>query len=193
MEDLYQCGIEGLLKAIGRYNPELGKFTTHSIRYIKHEISSQINFLNQDTLYYGEKRKRIKNAAKSLEMEGKESSDAAIAEKTGLTVKSVKKEREREKRMNLVYLDGTEDGCENLLPTVSSAEDYALREAEKNDICRVKEELSEELRKVWDMRYVESMSRSKTAETLNISEHYVKKHEDSIKEKMEALRKNWNS
>lgn len=131
IEDLYQSGMEGMLKAIGSYNPDLGKFTTYSIRYIKHEMTGQINLWNNDTQHFGRQRKIIHNASRRLEMEGKESSDVAIAEITGLSKKAVKRERAREKRTNMVYLDKTENGCEDCLPMVPSAEQCALQEEER--------------------------------------------------------------
>lgn len=192
-KDLYQSGMEGLLKAIRSYNPDLGKFSTYSIRYIKHEMTGQIDFWNNDTQHFGRQRKIIGNASRRLEMEGKESSDAAIAEITGLSKKAVKREREREKRTNMVYLDKTENGCEDRLPMVPSAEQCALQEEEWKKICEVKEGLPEELRAVWDMRYVMGMPRSKTAEALNISKYRVRKYENSIRKRMESFRKKWNS
>lgn len=96
-EDMYNCGVIGLIKSMSAYDGSTA-LTTYSRPYIIHEIAEYICYLNNTSLYHSRVWKRIDSAGEGL-------SDAEIAEKTGFSEKMICKERAAMDRGHLVYLD----------------------------------------------------------------------------------------
>lgn len=104
-EDLYQCGAVGLLKSLVHYD---GTYTimTYSRMYIIHEMTGYVYYLkNIPSTHYAKVRRLVVNAEEKLEKEGKLPTDEDIVKETGLSMKTVKRERQLLNRSGMVYLD----------------------------------------------------------------------------------------
>lgn len=81
------------MEALQKFDPEKGRFTTWSKRYIIHEF---LNFLCeivfQCSVYYAKLQNKIRKVIKKLELEGIKYTFEDICEQTGLSKKIVKRE-----------------------------------------------------------------------------------------------------
>lgn len=72
-EDLYSCGVIGLIESLSKYDPDKSMPTTHFGRYIIHEIYDFIaKFVNQTTTHYASKLAVINKTIVELERDGVE-------------------------------------------------------------------------------------------------------------------------
>lgn len=92
-EDLYSCGVIGLIESLPKYDPDKSMPTTHFGRYIIHEIYDFIaKFVQQTTTHYASKLAQINRAIAELEREGIENPTIVdIAMKSGIKPEIVMK------------------------------------------------------------------------------------------------------
>lgn len=92
-EDLYSCGVIGLIESLPKYDPDKSMPTTHFGRYIVHEIYDFIaKFVQQTTTHYAGKLAQINRAIAELEREGIENPTVVdIAMKSGIKPEIVMK------------------------------------------------------------------------------------------------------
>lgn len=92
-EDLYSCGVIGLIESLPKYDPDKSMPTTHFGRYIIHEIYDFIaKFVQQTTTHYASKLAVINRAIAEMEREGVENPNIVdIAMKTGIKPEIVMK------------------------------------------------------------------------------------------------------
>lgn len=92
-EDLYSCGVIGLIESLPKYDPDKSMPTTHFGRYIVHEIYDFIaKFVQQTTTHYAGKLAQINRAIAELEREGIENPTIVdIAMKSGIKPEIVMK------------------------------------------------------------------------------------------------------
>lgn len=92
-DDLLSSGKVGIMEALQKFDPEKGRFTTWSKRYIIHEF---LNFLCeivfQCSVYYAKLQNKIRKVIKKLELEGIKYTFEDICEQSGLSKKIVKRE-----------------------------------------------------------------------------------------------------
>lgn len=70
-EDLFQSGILGFLKSLPSYDPSKGALTTHSSRYIQHELSEYVSEqLSNMSLHYASTLRKLNKAIARLTAEG---------------------------------------------------------------------------------------------------------------------------
>lgn len=95
MDDLYQAGCIGLLKALKNYNSKKGTFYNYCYSFIKGEVSQQITFLSgESSKYYANLHRKVINARNAIKKENANNAVTVdeIAERTGISKKLVKRE-----------------------------------------------------------------------------------------------------
>lgn len=92
-EDLYSCGVIGIIESLPKYDPDKSMPTTHFTRYMIHEMYDFIaKFVQQTTTHYAAKLAVINRAIADFEREGIENpSIVDIAMKTGIKPEIVMK------------------------------------------------------------------------------------------------------
>lgn len=92
-EDLFQCGIVGLLEGISKYDPRRGShLMTFCTPYIMHELHTYIaQMVHGTTAHYSNKIKAVKRVREQLIDSSKEDDVTTIAILSGLPVSTVKK------------------------------------------------------------------------------------------------------
>lgn len=114
-DELYQCGCIGLLNAMVNYNSQY-KFNTYCTNFVLHEISSQINFHNNNaTVHFNNIQKKINQAITDIRNEGLEPTVSKIAIMTELKREVIERELNYIERTRFQYLDageGNDRACE---------------------------------------------------------------------------------
>lgn len=106
MQEMYQCGIIGVLAAFEKYSTEYA-FTTYSKFYIVHEISGFIRFVEKTgSPLYARYQTKIKKAKEDFEEAGIEYNEKNVAEYLRCSLKTARKEMQAAVAGNLVYIDG---------------------------------------------------------------------------------------
>ncbi|HEV3405989.1 MAG TPA: SigB/SigF/SigG family RNA polymerase sigma factor [Candidatus Dormibacteraeota bacterium] len=196
LEDIAQVGYLGLIKAIERFDPDLGyEFTTFATLTVAGEIKryfrdkgTAIRFprrlqeLHQSVLRVNE---QMKNEL------GREPSVAELAERLGVTPDDVTEAMEMGPAVVPVSLDqpiGSSDGQESrsVAEQIGGA-DPELDRVEMRDVLeRAMEHLTPRERAIMAMRFYEQMSQSEIAKRLGISQMHVSRLQRAA---LEQLRK----
>jgi RNA polymerase sigma-B factor len=196
LEDIAQVGYLGLIKAIERFDPDLGyEFTTFATLTVAGEIKryfrdkgTAIRFprrlqeLHQSVLRVNE---QMKNEL------GREPSVAELAERLGVTTDDVTEAMEMGPAIVPVSLDqpvGSSDGQESrsVAEQIGGA-DPELDRVEMRDVLeRAMEHLTPRERAIMAMRFYEQMSQSEIAKRLGISQMHVSRLQRAA---LEQLRK----
>jgi len=183
LEDIVQVGFLGLIKAIERFEPDLGnEFTTFATPTIAGEIkryfrdkSSSIRFprrlqeLHQQVLRINEALKNELNRQPTV---------PEIAERLGVSADDVLEAMEIAPAQTLVSIDQSvggdgEDGGRQISDSLGSA-DPSLERVEMRDVLqRAMSHLTERERRIMAMRFFDEMSQSEIAKRLGISQMHV--------------------
>ena len=92
-DDMFQCGVVGLLKALRTYDPGKSKFTTHCVPFVRKECISQIRFESgEGSEYYHAVHSAVEKAKSKLEAKGKEATVEEVMRLTNLSEKIVRRE-----------------------------------------------------------------------------------------------------
>lgn len=139
-DELFQCGCEGLLKALRNYDPKSAKFNTYCTGFVCHEISAQINFHNNNTtVHFNNIQKKIEDAMKAIKEEGYEPDVQKIHILTDLKPEIIKRELDYIERTKFRYLDADE-GLDYSCEYESTPEAlYAVKERNSNIYKAIKE------------------------------------------------------
>lgn len=179
-EELYQCGAIGLINAMVNYDVNKGAFTTFSKHFVQHEITEQLNFLNNDTtVHYNNMRKKITNAINKLKGEGIEPTVDRICILTELKADMVERELACIERSKLYYLDADNDDGDNH-DKVCEYEDtpeaiYAKKERSECLLGAIKR-LPPEVRDVLLLRREDCFTNDQIAKQLHITVGQVKSY-----------------
>jgi RNA polymerase sigma-B factor len=194
LEDIAQVGYLGLIKAIERFDPDLGyEFTTFATLTVAGEIKryfrdkgTAIRFprrlqeLHQSVLRVNE---QMKNEL------GREPSVAELAERLGVTPDDVTEAMEMGPAVVPVSLDqpiGSSDGQESrsVAEQIGGA-DPELDRVEMRDVLeRAMEHLTPRERAIMAMRFYEQMSQSEIAKRLGISQMHVSRLQRAAVERL---------
>ncbi|MCI9164220.1 MAG: RNA polymerase sporulation sigma factor, SigF/SigG family [Lachnospiraceae bacterium] len=196
LEDLYQIGCIGLIKAIDKFNLEFDvKFSTYAVPMITGEIK---RFLRDDGMIkvsrsLKELGMRVSSAREQMTWElGREPGLEELAARVGVSCEEVAASMEAATEVESIYR------------TVGSGEDQNLRlldkltderEAQEELLNRmVLEQLLKELndkdREIIVRRYFENQTQSEIAADLNISQVQVSRLEKKILKKMRSYMEN---
>lgn len=173
-EELYQCGVIGILNALKKYDEEKGKFTTYSRVFIIHEMEAQINFNHNDTsVHYNNIQKKIKNAIKDIEEQNCEVSIAAISMMTELKPEVVKREMEYMERTKFVYID-SESEIEQIHDYRESPEELSIINENSKALQEALESLPQEMKEIVWKKFVLEMNNEEIAAQYNTTVGKIK-------------------
>ncbi len=181
-DDLRQVAALGLLKAVDRYDPELGNaFESYAVPTVTGEIKRHFRD-HMWTLHVPrrvqELRNRVRHAAQELSqtVQGRAPTVSEIAECAGLTEDEVRTGQAASESFSALSLDaelpGSDDGYS--LSDALGAPDPALdtvvdRQAVKDRLA----ELPERERAILYMRFFDDMTQNRIAEELGLSQMHV--------------------
>jgi RNA polymerase sigma-B factor len=197
LDDIVQVGYLGLIKAIERFDPDLGyEFTTFATLTVAGEIKryfrdkgTAIRFprrlqeLHQSVLRVNE---QMKNEL------GREPTVTELAERLGVTPDDVTEAMEMGPATVPVSLDqpvATSDGQDNrsIAEQIGGA-DPELERVEMRDVLnRAMEHLSPRERAIMAMRFYEQMSQSEIARRLGISQMHVSRLQRAALEQLKKF------
>ncbi|HKA50607.1 MAG TPA: SigB/SigF/SigG family RNA polymerase sigma factor [Candidatus Dormibacteraeota bacterium] len=183
LEDIVQVGFLGLIKAIDRFDPDMGnEFTTFATPTILGEIRRyfrdkgwairfprRLQELYQQVVRTNEAMKNELNRQPTV---------AEVAERLGVQPDDVLEAMEMSSALTPVSIDavtagGIEDGGRPLAEAVGS-EDPNLDRVEMRDVLnRAMQHLNERERRIMIMRFFDEMSQSEVAKRLGISQMHV--------------------
>ena len=182
-EDIAQVGFLGLIKAIERFDPELGnEFTTFATPTVAGEIKRyfrdkgwairfprRLQELHQQVLRVNEELKNELNRQPSV---------TEVAERLKVEPDEVLEAMEMGPSMTPASLDATtggdEDGGGRPLSDTIGGEDASLERVEMRELlARAMEHLTPRARTIMAMRFYDEMSQSEIAKRLGISQMHV--------------------
>lgn len=173
-EELYQCGVIGVLNALKKYDEKKGMFTTYSRKFIIHEMEMQINFNHNDTsVHYNNIQEKIKKAIKDIEEQNCEASIAAISMMTELKPEVVKREMEYMERTNFIYID-SESEIEQIYDYRESPEELAIINENSKVLQEAMESLPQEMREIVWKKFVLEMNNEEIAAQYNTTAGKIK-------------------
>jgi len=185
LDDIVQVGYLGLIKAIERFDPDLGyEFTTFATLTVAGEIKR--HFRDKGTaIRFPRRLQELKNEL------GREPMVQELAERLGVTPEDVTEAMEMGPAQTPISLDqtiGSTDGeaGRSVAETIGS-EDAELDRVEMRDLLnRAMEHLTPRERAIMAMRFYEQMSQSEIARRLGISQMHVSRLQRAA---LEQLRK----
>ncbi len=185
LEDIVQVGYLGLIKAIDRFDPDLGnEFTTFATPTVAGEIKRyfrdkgwairfprRLQELHQQILRINEQLKNEYNRQPSVQ---------EVARRLGVSPEEVLEAMEMAPAMAPVSLDATatggsadEEGSRELGEAIGG-EDLDLERVEMRDVLeRAMQHLTPRERAIMAMRFYDEMSQSEIAKRLGISQMHV--------------------
>ena len=105
-EDLYQCGVVGILVALLHYDGT-HSFTTYCKYFIVHELADYVYFIREiPSAYYARVQSKISSV---LNVMDNGADDESVAAATGLSMRVIKRERQVMNFAGRVYLDAAEE------------------------------------------------------------------------------------
>lgn len=108
-EDLFQCGVVGVLTAIRTYNYKYS-FITYSKPFIIHEMSAFIYIvMNVPSAYYARIQLKIENAYQQLEAQNEPTTAENISKLSGINKKIVKRELSVMNSFPILSLDAMQE------------------------------------------------------------------------------------
>lgn len=175
-EDLYQCGVVGLLKSLTNYDGHYA-ISTYSRLYIIHEMTGFIYYLrNIPSPHYARIQNKIKAAETFLECSGAEVTDERISKEIGISLKSVKKERQIMKMNAPVSLDATPlEMLEKIFGIENTVEKIVLTELDTEYLKTVVSELPGKQQVIFCMKIYEEYSFGEIANILGTEKKKVYK------------------
>ena len=175
-EDLYQCGVVGLLKSLPNYDGRYA-ISTYSRLYIIHEMTGFIYYLrNIPSPHYARIQNKIKAAETFLECSGSEVTDESISKEIGISLKSVKKERQIMKMNVPISLDATPmEILEKIWGIENTVEKIVLTEIEMEYLKTVVSELPGKQQVIFCMKIYEEYSFGEIANILGTEKKKVYK------------------
>jgi RNA polymerase sigma-B factor len=182
LEDILQVGYLGLIKAIERFDPDLGnEFTTFATPTIRGEIQRYfrdkgwaIRFPRRLQEIY----QQVIRTNEALKNElGRQPSVAEVAERLGIDPDDVLEAMEMGTAMVPASIDaqvGGDDGEGRQLGETVGGDDPNLDRVEMRELLqKAMEHLTERERRIMIMRFVDELSQAEVAKRLGISQMHV--------------------
>ena len=186
MEDLFQIGSIGLLKAVDKFDPAFEvRFSTYAIPMILGELK---RFFRDDGMIkvsrsIKENQHRVYLAREKIEKElGREPSLKEIAEMLGMPPEEVAMTLDSAAEVESLYRtvyqsEGTDISLIDKIPEKENAEEHLLNRIFLEDILG---KLESSDRKLIYMRYFQDMTQTQVAERLGVSQVQVSRMEKRI-------------
>ena len=186
MEDLFQIGSIGLLKAVDKFDPAFEvRFSTYAIPMILGELK---RFFRDDGMIkvsrsIKENQHRVYLAREKIEKElGREPSLKEIAEMLGMPPEEVAMTLDSAAEVESLYRtvyqsEGTDISLIDKIPEKENAEEHLLNRIFLEEILG---KLESSDRKLIYMRYFQDMTRTQVAERLGVSQVQVSRMEKRI-------------
>jgi RNA polymerase sigma-B factor len=181
-EDLEQVAYLGLLKAIDRYDPELGPLTRYAVPSILGELKRHFRDRGwgvRVSRSLQERYLQVSNAIETLTGElGRSPVPRDIAKATGLSLEEVLEALEASTAYSPVPLDAPRGGLEDeagstLGETIGSEEEGFARVELAQSISPAMRALSERERTILHLRFIEDLTQSEIAERVGLSQMHV--------------------
>lgn len=193
MEDLFQIGSIGLLKAVDKFDPAFEvRFSTYAIPMILGELK---RFFRDDGMIkvsrsIKENQHRVYLAREKIEKElGREPSLKEIAEMLGMPPEEVAMTLDSAAEVESLYRtvyqsEGTDISLIDKIPEKENAEEHLLNRIFLEEILG---KLESSDRKLIYMRYFQDMTQTQVAEQLGVSQVQVSRMEKRILKKLRSL------
>ena len=193
MEDLFQIGSIGLLKAVDKFDPAFEvKFSTYAIPMILGELK---RFFRDDGMIkvsrsIKENQHRVYLAREKIEKElGREPSLKEIAEMLEMSPEEVAMTMDSAAEVESLYRtvyqsEGTDISLIDKIPEKENAEEHLLNRIFLEEILG---KLESSDRKLLYMRYFQDQSQTQIAEQLGVSQVQVSRMEKRILKKLRSL------
>ncbi|MFZ0215383.1 MAG: SigB/SigF/SigG family RNA polymerase sigma factor [Candidatus Dormiibacterota bacterium] len=198
LDDIAQVGFLGLIKAIDRFDPDLGnEFTTFATPTIAGEIKRYFRDKGWSIRFPRRLQELHQQVVRTNELlkneRGRQPTVAEVAERLGVETNDVLESMEIGSAHTPVSIDSTvdrDDGEGRQLSETVGSDDLNLDRVEMRDVLnRAMTHLSERERKILAMRFVDEMSQSEVAKRLGISQMHVSRLQraavDQLRELME--------
>ncbi len=193
MEDLFQIGSIGLMKAIDKFDTSFQvKFSTYAVPMISGEIK---RFLRDDGIVkvsrsIKENGWRLRRAEEKLLYElGREATLEELSKETGIMVEDIVMAIEANTEIESIYKSVYQgDGNEiYLLDKIQEKADENEKSVNSIALQQIMGELSDEERKLIELRYFHEKTQVEVAKELHISQVQVSRMEKKILLKMRGL------
>ena len=193
MEDLFQIGSIGLLKAVDKFDPAFEvRFSTYAIPMILGELK---RFFRDDGMIkvsrsIKENQHRVYLAREKIEKElGREPSLKEIAEMLGMPPEEVAMTMDSAAEVESLYRtvyqsEGTDISLIDKIPEKENAEEHLLNRIFLEEILG---KLESSDRKLLYMRYFQDQTQTQIAEQLGVSQVQVSRMEKRILKKLRSL------
>ena len=193
MEDLFQIGSIGLLKAVDKFDPAFEvKFSTYAIPMILGELK---RFFRDDGMIkvsrsIKENQHRVYLAREKIEKElGREPSLKEIAEMLEMPPEEVAMTMDSAAEVESLYRtvyqsEGTDISLRDKIPEKENAEEHLLNRIFLEEILG---KLESSDRKLLYMRYFQDQTQTQIAEQLGVSQVQVSRMEKRILKKLRSL------
>lgn len=188
LDELYQIGCIGLLKAISRFESRFEvQFSTYAVPLISGEIKRFLrdNGAIKVSRILKQNGYHISQAKENLQLRfGREATLSEIAEETGLTVEDVVMATEANREVESIHQSvGGEDRDVCMVDRlVDEAQSEIAAENVMNQIMigQAMKELDEKERKLIDLRFFQDKTQTEVAKELGISQVQVSRLEKKI-------------
>lgn len=197
LEDILQVGYLGLIKAIDRFDPDLGhEFTTFGTPYVKGEIQRYFRDKGWAIRFprrLQETYQQVVRVNEELRHElGRQPTVAEVATRLGLEPDDVLEAMEMSSAMVPSSIDaqiGTDaDEGGRQLAEVVGVEDPNLERVEMREVLRrAMQHLTERERRIMIMRFVDELSQAEVAKRLGISQMHVSRLQRAALEQLREL------
>lgn len=193
LDDIAQVGFLGLIKAIDRFDPDLGnEFTTFATPTIAGEIRRYFRDRGWSIRFprrLQELHQQVVRANEELRNElSRQPTVQELADRLGVETNDVLESMEYGAVRNPVSIDSTvernQDGGRQLADVVGG-EDENLDRVEMRDVLkRAMAHLSEREQRILAMRFVDEMSQAEVAKRLGISQMHVSRLQRAATEQL---------
>jgi len=186
IEDLYQVGVIGLLKAKKNYNIQSTvKFSTYAYEYIYGEMYQQVEKsrgikISRDVLQLAKQIDKIRH-----QLTQKQGRNATVEEIALYLEKPIELIVNALNAANTILsIDAEHDVNKSIIETVADTRDEDL--IEKLSIEESLNTLNEDEKKIIDLRYYQDLTQSETARVLGMSQVMVSRYEKKSMQKMRS-------
>ena len=184
VEDLYQIGCMGFIKAIKRFDTNFDvKISTYAVPYILGEIK---RFIRDDGLIkvsrsIKELGIKIRELEKEyMQKEGKEISINMLAEKLNVSKEEIAVALDSSRTIESINDDSNDDNKAKKIETISTGKDEATMIVDKLSVNELIEELEKREKEIIILRYYKEKTQTEVAKILGITQVQVSRIEKKI-------------